>query len=95
MKLGGQIITREEGIRLPKYEEIKNQKELISFWNYEDNYIYLEVVYGKLELYIDYGDDKISLYKSFGEMSEENYEKALEEVKELYQRGTLWDYKTY
>ena len=89
MKLGGQIITREEGMGLPEYEDIKNQKEIINFWSHDDNYVYLEVVYGKLELYIDYGDDKISLYKSFGEMSEENYEKALEEVKKLYQRGTL------
>lgn len=81
MKLGGQIITREEELRLPTYTEFVDIRSF-EFWG-KVGLFALEIVMDKIQLYMEIGDG-LRLYKDFGEMTEENYEEALEEIKKLY-----------
>ena len=81
MKLGGTIIIRVEELRLPTYLEFVDMGSF-GFWG-RAGLLSLEQVVGKIQLYMEI-DDSLRLYKGFGEMTEENYEEALKEIKKLY-----------
>lgn len=87
MKLGGQIITREEELRLPTYLAFVNKKEF-DFISKDNTWFSLKLLMGRIQLYKDSGYN-LQMYKDFGEYSEKNYEEALQTIEKLYKGEDL------
>lgn len=84
MSLSGTYITRKERFYLPKYTDFVDAKGF-DFYSYYEVLFSLQLVAGKIQLYKDNDVGyTLSLYSDFGDMSPENYEKALETVTRIY-----------
>lgn len=82
MKLGGTTLERKDELRLPKYEEFID-KGIFWFTGKTGITYCVELSFGKIYIMKNNATSGVVI-KTIGEMSPENYEKALEEVAKLY-----------